>query len=157
LKKLFTLELLEEHERINIYSVHQQGEEFSEFENFLNKFKETHPKDVGKILYRLERIINDGVFDRHFRYAGKMRERVRELPANIDTAKLRVYCLCISEQILILGNGGVKSSKTYNEDPQLNSYVEILQAIDQKIKNKQKHGQLQISGRELIGSLTIEV
>lgn len=114
MRQRISIELLEEHERVSFYSFTLKGEAQSEFEKFLLKYRDTYPDDIGKIMYRLERITRDGVFERHFRYASKITDRVAELPSNIDTSKLRVYCLCISEKILILGNGGLKKTKTYN-------------------------------------------
>lgn len=34
-------------------------------------------------------------------------------------SKLRLYCLRLSDKILILGNGGVKKTGTYDEDDTL--------------------------------------
>ena len=47
----------------------------------------------------------------------------------IDSRKLRLYCLRISDQILILGNGGVKNTRTYQEDSKLSGYVMDLQGV----------------------------
>lgn len=147
--------LLEEYERVNFYSFTLQGEANSEFENFLLKFRDAYPEDVGKIMYRLECITRDGVFERHFRYASKTADRVAELPSHIETSNLRVYCVCISEKILILGNGGLKTTRTYNEDPELNTYVSVLQKLDSSIKYNESTSHLHINGKELNGRLSM--
>ena len=36
----------------------------------------------------------------------------------------------MSDSVLIVGNGGVKSSRTYEQDPELNGYVINLQKLD---------------------------
>lgn len=46
-----------------------------------------------------------------FRIEGRMNDHVSAL--SIDSRKLRLYCLRISDQILILGNGGVNQSATF--------------------------------------------
>ena len=46
----------------------------------------------------------------------------------------------ISDQFLILGNGGVKTTRTYEEDPKLMGYVVDLQAFDKALTEAQKNG-----------------
>lgn len=159
MKRKYTLELLEEYERVNIYSIKENGEELTKFESFLLRFNKTHPKDVGVIMYRIERITNKGVFERHFRYAGKMKDHVVELPSHLDTSKLRLYCLCLSENIIIIGNGDIKRTRTYNVDPILNDHVKVLQQIDKKINQRLRNGEIVMEGRVLSGKLimTIEI
>ena len=79
-----------------------------------------------------------GAEDRHFRYEGKMREHIRALPASIESSRLRLYCLCYSECILILGGGGIKEkgTRTWQDDPQLTKYVKELQKIDKAMSLK---------------------
>ncbi len=62
----------------------------------------------------------------------------------IDSRKLRLYCLRISGQILILGNGGVKTTRTYQEDKVLRGYVIDLQAFDKTLLKAQKAGSVTI-------------
>lgn len=157
MKRTFTLELLEEHELVNIYSIKQSGETLTKFEQFIEKYAIPNPNDVGVIMYRIDRIIKDGVFERHFRYASKMNDHVFELPSSIDTSKLRVYCLCLSEEILVLGEGGLKQTRTYNEDAVLNNYVSVLQKIDLLIKERIKTKAIQITGKTIAGNLNFSI
>ena len=71
------------------------------------------------------KIADYGAFERFFRPEGKMNDRVCALP--VLRSKLRLYCLRLSDSILILGNGGVKKTKTYNEDDALKGYVITFQ------------------------------
>lgn len=57
-----------------------------------------------------------------------MNDRVAAL--SVDSQKLRLYCLRISDQILIAGNGGIKNTRTYQESEELNGYVLDLQKFD---------------------------
>ncbi len=157
LKRYLSIELLEEYEKVSFYSILYKGEKHSEFEKFLMSFRDSHPEDIGTIMYRLERITQDGVFERHFRYAGRVKDRTAELPSHFDTAKLRLYCLCISPQILILGNGGLKETRTYNEDSYLNSCVVALQKIDFVIHKKEEYASISIDGKTLVGDLSLYI
>lgn len=152
-----TILLLEEYENVNFYSFQFEHETLSEFEQFLLSFKDTHPKDIGKIMYRLQRIIEDGVFERHFRYSGKVKDRTAELPSHLETTNLRVYCICISPKILILGNGGLKTTRTYNEDAYLNNCVETLRKIDFELKTKEKTRKIHISDKNITGDLSLSI
>jgi len=40
MEQKYNIELIEEYEDINFYSIHLEGEELSEFENFFEKFPE---------------------------------------------------------------------------------------------------------------------
>ena len=64
---------------------------------------------------------------------------------------LRLYCLRISDQILILGNGGVKTTRTYEEDEILSGYVMDLQQFDELLKQAQKKGSITIEKNMIVG------
>lgn len=78
---------------------------------------------------------------------------------SIDSRKLRLYCLRISDQILILGNGGVKLSRTYQEDKKLSGYVMDLQTFDEVLIKAQKNGTITIEKNMItdIESATFEI
>lgn len=98
------------------------------------KFKDnsTLNYDFQRISLALEKIIDRGALERFFRIEGKMNDRVSALA--IDSRKLRLYCLRISDQILIVGNGGVKTTRTYQENEQLSGYVMDLQRFDEPVE-----------------------
>lgn len=156
-KKKFKIVLLEEHEKVNFYSIQFNGEKLSEFEKFLLENKTKNPNDITKIIYRISKIGENGAYERHFRYAGKTNERIFELPASVDKTNLRLYCLIINENIVILGNGGEKTTRTYNEDEFLNNCVAILNKIDAVIKLKEKNKQIVIEGNILNGILSLYI
>jgi hypothetical protein len=151
------IELLEDGEKVSLYSPHFEGEEYSEFEKFLLNFKDTYPDDVRQLVYRLDIIKRDGAADRHFRYEGTRRDRVMALPSHLETTSLRLYLLNIQAKILILGNGGLKTTATYEEDANLNRQVKMLQKIDIKLKEKEKNKIITVSGTELLGELSFTI
>ena len=57
------IELLEDGEKVSLYSPHFEGEEYSEFEKFLLTYKDTYPNDVRQLVYRLDIIKRDGAAD----------------------------------------------------------------------------------------------
>lgn len=151
------IELLEDGDNVSLYSPHFEGEEQSEFEKFLLAYKDTYPNDVRQLVYRLDIIKRDGALDRHFRYEGTRRDRVMALPSHLETTSLRLYLLNIQAKILILGNGGLKTTATYEEDENLHRQVKTLQKIDIQIKQKEKDKVITVSGTELLGELTFTI
>ena len=138
---------------MSLYSPRFEGEQYTEFEKFLLAFKEQYPYDVKQIVYRLDIAKREGAQDRHFRYEGKMRDRVMALPSHLETTSLRLYLLNIQSRILILGNGGLKSTAKYQEDANLNKCVETLQKIDIELKLREKKKVITIKGTQLLGEL----
>ncbi len=142
-----------------MFSICFDGGEESEFEKFLNEFKDnaTYNKDFNVILLALSKIIDKGALERFFRNEGRMNDNVKALA--IDARKLRLYCLRISDQILILGNGGVKTTRTYQEDSKLSGYVMDLQTFDKVLIKAQKSGKVTIEKNMItdIQSATFEI
>lgn len=154
-----TLKTIEQNDNVGMFSICFDGNEESEFERFLNDFKDnaTLNKDFNVILLALSKIIDKGALERFFRNEWKMSDNVKALA--IDSHKLRLYCLRISDQILILGNGGVKTTRTYQEDDKLSGYVMDLQTFDRVLLNAQKSGKVTIEKNMItdIQSATFEI
>lgn len=153
------LQLLESGDIVSIYSPLFKGEQYTEFEKFLIAFmdNEEYGPDLGVIMGRLETIKKMGVQDRFFRFEGRSYDRVHALPAYLESSRLRLYCLCISSKVLILGNGGIKETQTYQEDPYLNKCVETLQKIDFEIRMRENRKEITIKGTQLHGDLSFYI
>lgn len=67
----------------------------------------------------------------------------------IESGKLRLYCLRISDEILILGNGDVKRTDTYEKDSRLFGYALDLQKFSILLKQDIEDGIVTIEEREL--------
>lgn len=146
-----TLKTIEQNDNVSLYSICFDGNNESEYEKFLQKFKDnaTLNSDFQIILLALEKIIDKGALERFFRVEGRMSDRVAAL--SIDSRKLRLYCLRISDQILIVGNGGVKTTRTYQEDEILSGYVLDLQKFDELLVQAQKNGSISIEKNVIVG------
>jgi hypothetical protein len=119
--------------------------------------KDEYPDDVRQLVYRLDIIKRDGAMDRHFRYEGTKHDRVMALPSHLETTSLRLYLLNIQAKILILGNGGLKHTATYQEDDNLHRQVKTLQKIDIELKRREKDSIITVSGTELFGELSFNI
>lgn len=121
------------------------------------KYKDLYPEDVKQIVYRLDIIKRDGAEDRHFRYEGTRKDRVMALPSHLETTSLRLYLLNIEAKILIIGNGGLKETATYEEDVILHKQVKTLQKIDIELKQREQQKVIVIKGTELLGELSFTI
>ena len=126
-------------ETADIYSIRIDGNIDSELNKFLITFKDTRneylKRDFWEIISTIKKMSNDGIKEIHFRPEGKLNDRVCALPIytiarNSTQGTLRLYCIRISDKLLILGGGGVKKTRTYEEDEELLEKVKTLQNID---------------------------
>lgn len=149
----YYLELIEEHETVNYYSVHLDAEELSELERFFEKFPEggEYDDEIDTIIAWLDRIGEKGALERYFRNEGRYGDGVSAIP--IETGNLRLYCIRLSDKILVFGNGGVKDSKTWEMSRTLSEYVETLIDTSRYIASRLEDGTLYIVDKELIGNL----
>lgn len=156
MKSNISIELFEEHDQVNFYTLRFQDED-TEVDKFLDQFPEgcEYDNDIDIIIKWIEQIGKRGALERYFRPEGKQNDQVFAIP--IETASLRLYVIRINEQIIILGNGGIKTTRTYNEDPILNDCVELLQEVDRYIKARIQKGQLSIYQKKLFGNLNFHL
>ena len=147
------IKTLKQTEKNGLFSLIFANEAYSEFEKFIEKFKNEADvaKDLNIILSSIEQMINGaGFLERYFRPEGKMRDDVCALP--VISGKLRLYCLRLSDSVLIAGGGGRKTTKTYEEDSNLNGYVISLQKLDELIKVEVKKGNIVIESGTIRGT-----
>lgn len=148
-----SIKTLKQTEENGLFSLVFENEAYSEFEKFIEKFKNEADvsRDLNVILSYIERMINGaGFLERYFRPEGKMKDNVCALP--VVSGKLRLYCLRLSDSILIAGGGGRKNTRTYDEDSNLSGYVISLQKLDELIKVEVKKGNIVIESGVINGS-----
>lgn len=131
-----------ETEKVSMYSPKFDGETNNEFEKFLLANRnQAHPqlkKFFDAILSVIEKIGETGACERYFRPEGG---NVKAVPTYIDmpridkrVGKMRLYCLRISERMLILGGGAVTTSQKYEDDPVLLTIIGDLRDIEDHIR-----------------------
>ena len=132
MEQKYNIELIEEYEDINFYSIHLEGEELSEFENFFEKFPEgcSYDEEIDVVISWLDKISERGALERYFRPEGHYGDGVGVIPIDIGN-KIRLYCIRLSNKILIFGNGGVKDAKSWQQSTTLAPYVKLL--IDTRV------------------------
>lgn len=146
------LKTIRQNDNATLYSIHFESDSRSEYEKFMEKFKDNAELriDYLTIIYAIDKMMNgNGFLERKFRPEGKMADDVVALP--IVKGKLRLYCLRLSDGILIAGNGGIKDKdiRRYQDSEELLGYVVDLQAFDEIIKDACEKGIISIEETEI--------
>lgn len=149
--------LVNSSDRCTMYTIHFLNDEESEFEKFILKFREDAEfnPDFKAIMRFVEQILSNGALERYFRCEGKMNDSVVALP--VLKSKLRLYCLRLTDKILVLGNGDVKNTRTYEENETLQGYVMDLQKFEKLLKQEERLGNVKIVEKEIITDKTFEL
>lgn len=135
MKRKTTVELLEQSDRVSLYSISFEKDRTTEFEKFLTKFEEnaSFNEDYQRIIYAISMILDHGALERYFRPEGKMNDDLCAVP--LESNRIRLFCLRISDEILILGNGDIKRTARYEDDKKLFGYVLDLQKFDALLRD----------------------
>lgn len=141
-----------------VYSVQINGDSLTEFDKFVERYKNDSEvaEDLAHIMKRLEIMLcESGFMERKFRPESKMNDNVCALP--IEKSKLRLYYIRISDAIIIVGNGGKKKGRTYQEDDTLNGYILDLRKIDKVLKEALKAGIVSIEKQGIANINNMEI
>ena len=141
--------LLNSNDKCTVYTIQFVNDDQHKFDEFVSKFRddtELNP-DFRAIVRFIEQVVEFGALERYFRREGTMRDSVVALPAL--KSHLRLYCLRLTDQILVLGNGGAKKSRTYQEDDSLRGYVLTLQKFEELLKEGQRDGTVSITSKTI--------
>jgi len=154
MRQHYYIDLVEEHPNVNFYSIHLQGEELSELELFFEKFPVgcEYDEEIDVIIAWIDQIAERGALERYFRPEGHFGDGVGVIPIDVGN-KLRLYCLRLSDKILVFGNGGVKDTPTWEESEELAPYVKLLIDTSRFISSRIKDGTLVFVDKEIIGDL----
>ena len=150
----YKIELVEENEKVNFYSIHLDGKELTELESFFEKFPIgcEYDEEIDVIIAWMDKIVEMGALERYFRPEGKYGDGVGVIPIDIGN-KVRLYCLRLSDKILIFGNGGVKDVAKWQESEELAPYVKLLIDTSRFISSRMNDGSLVLVDKEIIGNL----
>lgn len=146
----------EEYSSINYYLIRFKDEDESEFDKFFSKYDgdDAFENDFNTIIEWLDKIGDDGALDIHLRNEGGY--HLKAMP--LETSKLRLYCFKVNDCIVILGNGGYKKTRTYQEDPLLDKCVSDLRQVGKHLfKRFQNSTRASIYNCQLLGDLEFEI
>jgi hypothetical protein len=154
MKQEYSIELVEEYENVNFYSIHLKDEELTELENFFVKFPEgcEFDEEIDVVISWLDKIAEKGALERYFRPEGNYGDGVGVIPIDVGN-KIRLYCLRLSDKILVFGNGGVKDAARWEDSETLAPYVKLLIDTSRFISSRIKDGTIVLVDKEIVGNL----
>jgi hypothetical protein len=147
--------LLKAGTKATLYTIQLNGEEENEFDKFLQDPDVISSPHLGPFLERINDIADRfGCQEQFF----KLQESDFYNPVvALWRDNLRLYCCRYGNIILIIGSGGIKKTRTYQEDPKLKRIVEIMASVAERIDQKMKDKEIEINKNDqFIGDLNFD-
>jgi hypothetical protein len=145
--------------RVTFYSVRIENEAYSEIEKFIIRFQQDkkYQQELENILALLKIMGTEkGALPILFRDESQAQalppERFAAIKQNLVhfiDADLRLFCLRISSEIVVLFNGGVKESQKTQDSPDLLAKFRLAQRFCKAITQKIIEKELLIDGNRL--------
>lgn len=149
-------------EKATIYTLVNTDTKKCPFSDFLEKWSKDYEDKILSFIRRIKAIGQTvGGLEEYFKMHENETEGIGdEVCALFDEPdkEMRLYCIRISEKIIILGGGGPKKVRTWQECPTLSKAVRELIEVAEKIKSNIKKGSFQYSEDQMRfsgGDLTI--
>ena len=131
-KQFVTLTLFKSFSKVNFYTFQFEGDDMTETEKFFTKFEEDKSlsNDLNNMATQLS-IIGRAKkeFFRHEGAASALPPPYSKMINEVIVNDLRLYCLRISDEVVILANGGIKTSQTVQDSSNFN----VLSLINSSI------------------------
>ena len=160
MKQYVTLQVFRDFRKVRFYTFQKEMYDETETTLFFNKMK--NEVEVADELNKLTQWIveignNYGALSELFRFE----DEAHALPppprgqrkvgiTQIDHNDLRVYCVWISESIVILANGGIKKSATVQETPELMPHFRFAKAMGKQINQFIAEKSFQYQGKDIL-------
>lgn len=148
--------LQQEMEKVTYYSFLQEGSDYTETENFIQRFKdhELHGYDFNVIMAVIKEMgVKRGADIAYFR--GESYGEA--LPPPYKSGSLRLYCGRYSHNIVILCNGGIKTSNLAQTSPDCQPHFDLMNALMKQINERVAEKMLREVNKKLEGNLHFEI
>lgn len=152
--KRLEIEVFKQFQKANFYTIRFENDEISETDSFIARFEEDpeHCNDLGIILQWIATMGEEkGTLERYFRPERK----AQAIP--IVTSGLRLYCIRISDELVILGNGGIKESQKVQNSPTAFPQFKLMNKLAYALERSIAKGKTISNGKDLSGVLKFEI
>lgn len=152
-----TIQLFASFDRVNYYTFKVDGQESSEAEKFFDTFADNPDveDDLNILATWMKEIGNRrGAYARYFRCENKAdalpppRKYMTDLGS--DFCRLRLYCFRLTDEIVIIANGGIKESKDVQNSPKLLPKFRFANKMAQQLLDLRQRGEIEIYGKEIM-------
>lgn len=144
----------------SVYTLLDIDEEETLFDRFILENRNSFKSEIKDIIKRLDTIgKKTGAREQYFKLnEGKLGDFVCVLKDETNK-KLRLYCIRFGKSLIVLGGGGVKTTRTLQEDPKLNQENSILVKISKEIYERLKNQGITYinEGMDFEGELIFEI
>ncbi len=133
-------------DKVAYYSVRFEDKGRTEFEDFLERHEQREDirEELDQLFWWLEELGTTigarADYFRHERQAHALPPPSRKLRL-VQHEHLRLYCMRLSDHVVILFNGGLKTAETAQQCPNVKPHFELAnrlaEAIDQAIRNRE--------------------
>ena len=136
-----------------VYSIHFDGKENNETDDFILRFQENpeYREDYQTIIRYIQKIGETGALERYFRPERK----AKAIP--IVSSKLRLYGIRISDQIIILGNGDIKTAKKVKNCPNCYPFFLTMNELMDKLEHSIRTNKISIENNALKGEMIFTI
>lgn len=141
--------------KISYYSFHIEGDDLCEAEKFVTRFNSpTYKEDYESIMSVITHMGRyTGAEEHYFRH-----ERAAEaLPPPYWSGDVRLYCSRVNTDIVILGNGCVKTTQKAQQSKDCLFHFEFMNELSRHITQRIVEGDLRIYNRQLEGNLHFKI
>jgi hypothetical protein len=166
-KQYVDLQVFRDFKKVRFYTFKLENETESETSKFFNKLKnvEIVSQDLNKLATWIVEIgQNHGALLELFRFE----DEAHALPpppkgqrkvglSHIENNDLRLYCVWISESIVILANGGLKKSMKVQDSPELMPHFRFAKTMGRQINQLITEGTIKYRGKEILESDNLDL
>lgn len=156
MKRYFEIKEYTSFEKTKFYSIQEVGEDHCETDKFFLRFmnEKKYQTDIQTIKYWIEKIGKEfAALERYFR----PERNAYALPIPPPKSNLRLYCLRVSDEIVILGNGGIKTSNLVQNSPDALPHFEIMNQVSFILKKMKEYNRISFQGKEIKGNLSFYI
>ena len=146
--------------RATVYTLVKDDGTPSLFDTFLNECATTHPNETRNLLAKLRTMGQQtGLRTDLFRLGEGLPGDLVVAVSDDVTSTLRAYGIRYGNSILLLGAGGPKFVRAWQDDPKLKQAAEEMIAISKALKEKMQNREIAWTADEMewTGDLTIEI
>ncbi len=146
-------------DKASIYSITEEGRKGSLLDHFINEHRDGFIQDLFSLMGRLRAMGNSvGALETYFKLDEGLEwnDLVCAL-YDIPDKHLRLFCIRLSEHIIVVGNGGPKSVRAWQDDSKLSREVTEMMHYSKIIRTKLENGSLRIAadGLKFEGNLLL--
>lgn len=153
-------------EKVRFYTLKFEGDKQNQLDQFFSKYEKDYEESTQYIQWWLAKIGETrGAKPRYFRKS----DNVSYLPPPIDSIKifhtevesnkmnLRLYSIVLSEEVVILVNGGIKESQKLQDSPKCWKQYLFTSNIASQISQQSKLGNWKLNGKQFIMKKTFSL